>query len=90
MPRKKITVALSVQMVEMVNLALDTGGKIDLKSLAAQCGVSAPVMRRALIDVYGDTITFKKRVGIVRTVRQPVAELPELLTADQAVIAFQA
>jgi len=72
MPRKKITVALSEQFLQMIDLALDTGGKIDVKSLAAQCGVSAPVMRRALIDVYGDNITFKKKVGIIRTVRSEV------------------
>jgi hypothetical protein len=29
-------------------------------------------MRRALIEVYGDNITFKKRVGIIRTVRSEV------------------
>jgi hypothetical protein len=72
MPRKKITVALSDQFIQMIDLALDTGGKIDLKSLAAQAGVSAPVMRRALIEVYGDNITFKKKVGIIRTVRSEV------------------
>ena len=72
MPRKKITVALSDQFLQMIDLALDTGGKIDLKSLAAQAGVSAPVMRRALIQVYGDNITFKKKVGIIRTVRSEV------------------
>ena len=72
MPRKKITVALSDQFLRMIDLALDTGGKIDLKSLAAQAGVSAPVMRRALIQVYGDNITFKKKVGIIRTVRSEV------------------
>jgi len=72
MPRKKITVALSDQFLQMIDLALDTGGKIDLKSLAAQAGVSAPVMRRALIDTYGDNITFKKKVGIIRTVRSEV------------------
>lgn len=72
MPRKKITVALSDQFLQMIDLALDTGGKIDLKSLAAQAGVSAPVMRRALIEVYGDSITFKKKVGIIRTVRSEV------------------
>mgnify|MGYP000069617196 FL=1 len=72
MPRKKITVALSDQFLRMIDLALDTGGKIDLKSLAAQAGVSAPVMRRALIEVYGDNITFKKKVGIIRTVRSEV------------------
>lgn len=72
MPRKKITVALSDQFLQMIDLALDTGGKIDVKSLAAQCGVSAPVMRRALIEVYGDNITFKKKVGIIRTVRSEV------------------
>ena len=72
MPRKKITVALSDQFLQMIDLALDTGGKIDLKSLAAQAGVSAPVMRRALIEVYGDNITFKKKVGIIRTVRSEV------------------
>ena len=69
MPRKKITVALSDQFLQMIDLALDTGGKIDLKTLSAQAGVSAPVMRRALIEVYGDNITFKKKVGIIRTVR---------------------
>jgi len=72
MPRKKITVALSDQFLQMIDLALDTGGKIDLKSLAAQAGVSAPVMRRALIETYGDNITFKKKVGIIRTVRSEV------------------
>ena len=72
MPRKKITVALSDQFLQMIDLALDTGGKIDLKSLSAQAGVSAPVMRRALIEVYGDNITFKKKVGIIRTVRSEV------------------
>jgi len=72
MPRKKITVALSDQFLRMIDLALDTGGKIDLKSLAAQAGVSAPVMRRALIETYGDNITFKKKVGIIRTVRSEV------------------
>ena len=72
MPRKKITVVLSEQFLQMIDLALDTGGKIDLKSLAAQAGVSAPVMRRALIDTYGDNITFKKKVGIIRTVRSEV------------------
>ncbi len=72
MPRKKITVALSDQFLQMIDLALDTGGKIDLKSLAAQAGVSAPVMRRALIATYGDNITFKKKVGIIRTVRSEV------------------
>ena len=72
MPRKKITVVLSEQFLQMIDLALDTGGKIDVKSLAAQCGVSAPVMRRALIEVYGDNITFKKKVGIIRTVRSEV------------------
>lgn len=72
MPRKKIRVALSDQFLRMIDLALDTGGKIDLKSLAAQAGVSAPVMRRALIEVYGDNITFKKKVGIIRTVRSEV------------------
>lgn len=72
MPRKKITVALSDQFLQMIDLALDTGGKIDLKTLAAQAGVSAPVMRRALIEVYGDNITFKKKVGIIRTVRSEV------------------
>lgn len=72
MPRKKIRVALSDQFLQMIDLALDTGGKIDLKSLAAQAGVSAPVMRRALIEVYGDNITFKKKVGIIRTVRSEV------------------
>ena len=69
MPRKKITVVLSEQFLQMIDLALDTGGKIDLKTLSAQAGVSAPVMRRALIDTYGDNITFKKKVGIIRTVR---------------------
>ena len=72
MPRKKITVALSDQFLRMIDLALDTGGKIDLKSLAAQCGLSPYVMRRALIEVYGDNITFKKKVGIIRTVRSEV------------------
>jgi DNA-binding GntR family transcriptional regulator len=72
MPRKKITVALSDQFLQMIDLALDTGGKIDLKTLSAQAGVSAPVMRRALIEVYGDNITFKKKVGIIRTVRSEV------------------
>ena len=72
MPRKKIRVALSDQFLQMIDLALDTGGKIDLKSLAAQAGVSAPVMRRALIETYGDNITFKKKVGIIRTVRSEV------------------
>jgi len=72
MPRKKITVALSDQFLQMIDLALDTGGKIDLKTLSAQAGVSAPVMRRALIEVYGDSITFKKKVGIIRTVRSEV------------------
>lgn len=72
MPRKKITVSLPDQFLRMIDLALDTGGKIDLKSLAAQAGVSAPVMRRALIEVYGDNITFKKKVGIIRTVRSEV------------------
>lgn len=72
MPRKKITVSLPDQFLRMIDLALDTGGKIDLKSLSAQAGVSAPVMRRALIEVYGDNITFKKRVGIIRTVRSEV------------------
>ena len=72
MPRKKITVALSDQFLQMIDLALDTGGKIDLKTLSAQAGVSAPVMRRALIDTYGDNITFKKKVGIIRTVRSEV------------------
>jgi len=72
MPRKKITVVLSEQFLQMIDLALDTGGKIDVKSLAAQCGVSAQVMRRALIDTYGDNITFKKKVGIIRTVRSEV------------------
>lgn len=72
MPRKKITVALSDQFLRMIDLALDTGGKIDLKTLSAQAGVSAPVMRRALIEVYGDNITFKKKVGIIRTVRSEV------------------
>ena len=72
MPRKKITVALSDQFLQMIGLALDTGGKIDLKTLSAQAGVSAPVMRRALIEVYGDNITFKKKVGIIRTVRSEV------------------
>lgn len=78
MPRKKIRVALSDQFLQMIDLALDTGGKIDLKSLAAQAGVSAPVMRRALIEVYGDNITFKKKVGIIRTVRSevPTFDLP--------------
>ena len=78
MPRKKITVVLSEQFLQMIDLALDTGGKIDVKSLAAQCGVSAPVMRRALIDTYGDNITFKKKVGIIRTVRSevPAFDLP--------------
>jgi len=71
MPRKKITVALD-QFLQMIDLALDTGGKIDLKTLSAQAGVSAPVMRRALIEVYGDSITFKKKVGIIRTVRSEV------------------
>ena len=72
MPRKKITVALSDQFLQMIDLALDTGGKIDLKTLSAQAGVSAPVMRRALTEVYGDSITFKKKVGIIRTVRSEV------------------
>ena len=72
MPRKKITVVLSDQFLQMIDLALDTGGKIDLKTLSAQAGVSAPVMRRALIDTYGDNITFKKKVGIIRTVRSEV------------------
>ena len=72
MPRKKITVALSDQFLQMIDLALDTGGKIDLKSLSTQAGVSAPVMRRALIETYGDNITFKKKVGIIRTVRSEV------------------
>ena len=72
MPRKKITVVLSEQFLQMIDLALDTGGKIDLKTLSAQAGVSAPVMRRALIDTYGDNITFKKKVGIIRTVRSEV------------------
>ena len=72
MPRKKIRVALSDQFLQMIDLALDTGGKIDLKTLSAQAGVSAPVMRRALIEVYGDNITFKKKVGIIRTVRSEV------------------
>ena len=72
MPRKKITVSLPDQFLRMIDLALDTGGKIDLKSLAAQAGVSAPVMRRALIETYGDNITFKKKVGIIRTVRSEV------------------
>ncbi len=72
MPRKKITVALSDQFLRMIDLALDTGGKIDLKTLSAQAGVSAPVMRRALIETYGDNITFKKKVGIIRTVRSEV------------------
>ena len=78
MPRKKIRVALSDQFLQMIDLALDTGGKIDLKSLAAQAGVSAPVMRRALIETYGDNITFKKKVGIIRTVRSevPAFDLP--------------
>lgn len=78
MPRKKIRVALSDQFLQMIDLALDTGGKIDLKSLAAQAGVSAPVMRRALIETYGDNITFKKKVGIIRTVRSevPTFDLP--------------
>ena len=69
MPRKKIRVALSDQFLQMIDLALDTGGKIDLKSLATQAGVSAPIMRPALIEVYGDNIPFKKKVGLIRTVR---------------------
>ena len=72
MPRKKINLVLPEPFLKAIDLALDTGGKIDLKSLAAQCGVSAPVMRRALIDTYGDNITFKKKVGIIRTVRSEV------------------
>jgi len=80
MPRKKITVALSDQFLRMIDLALDTGGKIDLKSLAAQAGVSAPVMRRALIEVYGDNITFKKKVGIIRTVRNAEQMIEEPAT----------
>jgi len=72
MPRKKINLVLPEPFLKVIDLALDTGGKIDLKSLAAQCGVSAPVMRRALIDTYGDNITFKKKVGIIRTVRSEV------------------
>ena len=72
MPRKKINLVLSEQFLKTIDFALDTGGKIDLKTLAAECGVSAPVMRRALIDVYGDNITFKKKVGIIRTVRSEV------------------
>ena len=80
MPRKKITVALSDQFLQMIDLALDTGGKIDLKSLAAQAGVSAPVMRRALIEVYGDNITFKKKVGIIRTVRNAEQMIEEPAT----------
>lgn len=80
MPRKKIRVALSDQFLQMIDLALDTGGKIDLKSLAAQAGVSAPVMRRALIEVYGDNITFKKKVGIIRTVRNAEQMIEEPAT----------
>jgi len=72
MPRKKINLVLPEPFLKAIDLALDTGGKIDLKSLAAECGVSAPVMRRALIDTYGDNITFKKKVGIIRTVRSEV------------------
>jgi hypothetical protein len=75
MPRKKINLVLPEPFLKVIDLALDTGGKIDLKSLAAQCGVSAPVMRRALIATYGDNITFKKKVGIIRTVRSEM-ELP--------------
>jgi len=80
MPRKKITVSLPDQFLRMIDLALDTGGKIDLKSLAAQAGVSAPVMRRALIEVYGDNITFKKKVGIIRTVRNAEQMIEEPAT----------
>jgi len=72
MPRKKINLVLPEPFLKTIDFALDTGGKIDLKTLAAQCGVSAPVMRRALIDAYGDNITFKKKVGIIRTVRSEV------------------
>jgi len=72
MPRKKINLVLPEPFLKAIDLALDMGGKIDLKSLAAECGVSAPVMRRALIDTYGDNITFKKKVGIIRTVRSEV------------------
>ena len=80
MPRKKIRVALSDQFLQMIDLALDTGGKIDLKTLSAQAGVSAPVMRRALIEVYGDNITFKKKVGIIRTVRNAEQMIEEPAT----------
>jgi hypothetical protein len=77
MPRKKITVALSDQFLQMIDLALDTGGRIDLKSLAADYGVSPAVMRRALVEHYGDTIAFKKKVGIVRANPTPVLDTVE-------------
>jgi len=77
MARPKKTVWLSLQTEQAISLALDTGGRIDLKAIAADYGVSPAVMRRALVEHYGDTIAFKKKVGIVRANPTPVLDTVE-------------
>lgn len=53
-PRKNITIDFTP-----IDSALNTGERIDLKRIAVQYNTCPPVIRRMLVEHYGDSITFK-------------------------------
>lgn len=65
MPRPRKQVNLDF---DAITQALDTGGRVDLKHLAVQHGTCPPVIRRLLIERYGDSISFKpgRNGGVIR------------------------
>ena len=56
MPRPRKALNLDFAALDQV---LDSGGRVDLKSLATQHSTCPPVIRRVLREHYGDSIVFK-------------------------------
>lgn len=62
-PRKQIPLDFAA-----IDSTLNSGERVNLKSLAEAYGTCPPVIRRILRDHYGDSITFKagRNGGVVR------------------------
>ena len=65
MPRPRKNIVLDFAAIDQ---ALNSGDKVDLKSIAAFNGTCPPVIRRILKEHYGDTIQFKpgRNGGVIR------------------------
>ena len=65
MPRPRKNIVLDFPAIDNV---LNGGGKVDLKTIAAQHGTCPPVIRRILSEHYGESIQFKpgRNGGVIR------------------------